>query len=449
MFEQLLSAGKLSNRLPLPGPKDLITGDSNLGFYGEFPASEFITFPDLSAAVGVTEGTLPQTNEKWLKIAYAGKILYIPKTPVRHNLSWADLNSHQVVSAMQDTQIPIRGYNFRVRLMQGSNTNPYPSASGDAAGGQYSTGTEWNKIMYGLMPSAVQPADMEGISLANYTTSELGFSPIGDGSCPWVMETAINDGAVLRTDGSGNIKYISQLAKTFKDTYRGWRPVLEYVDDKNQIDGVIFYFNPKTLTDTSNGGLGYTTGTTGSATDTLTTIFGDPTIRVGASNAILNIKFNTPWNMNTKEFTIEWSNYVNPAMSTQYVNEFTLSKNGNMISATYLRWEQTNGGNGGPLNLWVGASSTPLSQYTKAATSDNKLVNYALTLKDNKLSLYINGSRVMQNYALPIGGDFTSYDTIGLGWVHVNAIASPGNRSAIRICNKVLYTGQTYVVEPY
>uniref|UniRef100_A0AB39CCN0 Virion structural protein n=1 Tax=Pseudomonas phage RVTF4 TaxID=3236931 RepID=A0AB39CCN0_9VIRU len=239
MNEQLLNVMKDKGDYPkgLPGPDVILKGDAQLGFFGEMAESALIKYDDLVTAVGMTFGTKPTaaaiaaTGLGWVKVAYKENVLYIPKSSVRNTVSWNLLNGIGVVTAAQNKIIEIQGYKFRVRLMNGCNVNPY-TGSNNAAGGPQTVGTEWNKIMYGLMADSAG-TDLEGPALANMSPTALGLTGVNStgGSSPIIQEIASGTDGLVRGNASGAYKGLYRHPLTGADFNRGWKPVLEYVPD--------------------------------------------------------------------------------------------------------------------------------------------------------------------------------------------------------------------------
>lgn len=233
MIELMLATPKpVVNPWPagIPGPQTIATGDQNIGFFGEVSGTDFITYPDLQTAVGFTTGNAMNPTGGWLKLAYKGNVQFISKLSVRNNVSWAAMNTLGIVSAAQNKLITIKGKVYRLRLINGANVDPYPVNADDATGGPYTTGTEWNHLIYGLLSTAVGAQNLEGPALATYGTTDLGLSPFGNGTSILVKELGPGPVSMVRGNASGAVRGIYRYAALANaDTIRGWKPVLEYV----------------------------------------------------------------------------------------------------------------------------------------------------------------------------------------------------------------------------
>lgn len=230
MIELMLTVPKkIVNPWPdgIPGPQTIIAGDQNIGFFGEVSGTDFVTYPDLQTAVGFTTGTAMNPTAGWLKMAYKGKVQFISKLSVRNNVSWAAMNTLGIVVGKE---ITIKGKVYRVRLMNGINVDPYPVNADDATGGPYTTGTEWNHLIYGLLSTSIGAGNLEGPALAAYSTTDIGLSPFGNGTSITVKELGTSSQSMVRGNASGAVRGLYRYGpNTSADAIRGWKPVLEYV----------------------------------------------------------------------------------------------------------------------------------------------------------------------------------------------------------------------------
>lgn len=158
------------------GSKYLIDGDEKLGFFGEVPANNLIDNISLSALLSVEEGTMLYSDTPWLKFIDDNVIKFVAKQPFRYNISWDDLESLKLIYG--NAVIIIKGYEFRVRLIQGSNDQP-TYWNPDEAGSSYdwitTHNSEWNRLMYPIHentpPSQTRP---------NYTYPEFSYDDNND-----------------------------------------------------------------------------------------------------------------------------------------------------------------------------------------------------------------------------------------------------------------------------
>lgn len=211
-----------------PGATNLIAGTMEAGYFGTVTSEDFITGDALASAIGLTAGTSQNSMTDWLKFAYEGNILFVPKKPIRNNLSWNDINAADAVTGTKI--ITVQGVTFKVRLFKGAVTNP---ATGTDYGAKYS---EWNRLM---LPIHAQASD-KSWAYPNYVESDVpnwgvGFTDVdlithssyGMGSYSWCQEVYDSYYRVVR--GLNGVSFISIASSTNVANGFGWRPVLELV----------------------------------------------------------------------------------------------------------------------------------------------------------------------------------------------------------------------------
>lgn len=152
MLEQLLTGTHDYYYDTGPGPKILKRGNSTIGYYGELAESELISRTNLRTLTNFTSGTDNTTwDNKWIKLAVLGKIVYIPSARLALNVSRRQLNTAGYVPGVEKA---IQGYNFKVRLPYVCtvepatiNTNTIPFEVGSP---QYNL-SEWGYIVSALL----------------------------------------------------------------------------------------------------------------------------------------------------------------------------------------------------------------------------------------------------------------------------------------------------------
>jgi len=194
-----------------PGPTTLLAGDDQLGWYGEVTGEELITYSGLSTEVGLSAGTLQHDAESlWLKFAYQGMILFVAKKPIRHSVSWDNINA---VSAVYDDvsapAIQVGGNTLRVTLLTGGNADPASGAGG-----------EWNDLIY-----RVHQSDPTGTNWASYTDADLVVGS-GNGRGSWMQETSPSNASYRVGRGASSLTYFGTAASSTAPSSNGWRPVL-------------------------------------------------------------------------------------------------------------------------------------------------------------------------------------------------------------------------------
>lgn len=223
MNEILLGHGDTGNDI---GLGDLVDG---VRFWGEVPTSEFITGDVLATEIGLTAGTAQFTNEPWLHFELDGKTLYVAKKPLRHSISWNNINAQGVVFGTRT--IELNGETFKVRLLTGADTDPTSATSGsyDPAG---TSDSEWNRLLYAVH---------NGVHTNSQNTTPPGYWPLysdidlvvhstgGNGSRSWCQETNASSTGSRVYRGQRGVSYFAFNSTSRVAPDLGWRPVLELV----------------------------------------------------------------------------------------------------------------------------------------------------------------------------------------------------------------------------
>ena len=231
-----------------PGPQELIAGNMTNGFFGEVQSSEFITGDQLATSIGLTAGTSQYSGTAWLKFALDNEILYIPKKPIRHSVSWEHIYQAGAVygtndnglypsggDRVQDAMVSIGSDSFKVILLKGANTDPVAS---DTTGYDidWTHQSEWNRLMYpihsGIHTNSSNPStpSVPYAQWDSYSDEDLLVNDsFGNGSYSWTQEKhpglstyRVYRGSIGVTAGSRNIA-------TATNTFHGFRPALRLV----------------------------------------------------------------------------------------------------------------------------------------------------------------------------------------------------------------------------
>lgn len=123
------------------GPNTLLTGNADCGYYGDVTQSDLLTAAGIQAAInpGAAALSTPTATFNWRKMAYKGKILYVPNRPV-FNDSWLNAYKAGIVygnfdtsklpfqpswgSIPQNRRVTIAGDEYVIRLMKGYSDDP-------------------------------------------------------------------------------------------------------------------------------------------------------------------------------------------------------------------------------------------------------------------------------------------------------------------------------------
>ena len=226
-----------------PGPEVLVAGTMDAGFFGEVTSAELLTYEALATQIGLSAG-VSQFNEEslWLKFTLDNKILFVAKKPVRHTVSWNDINTANAVYE-GGSQIAVGSHTLDVTLLRGAASDP-TVRGGDAAYTGYdidlSHGSEWNRLMYpihsGVHTNTSNPAvhtDPTAApfgSWASYSDADLlAYRDFGNGSYVWTQEASGDDTSYRVYLGRHGVSYLARATPTFANTSFGWRPCLRLV----------------------------------------------------------------------------------------------------------------------------------------------------------------------------------------------------------------------------
>lgn len=216
-----------------PGPKYLMAGDMTAGYFGVVSASELYTGEEISAAVGITEGTIQFNDVGWLKFVIDGDIIFKSQKTYRHSISWNHIDSKGAVKGTK--QVSKGGINYKVTLMKGTLTDPSVDASYGEKGAK---GSEWNRLMLPIhvqakdksweWPTYVEP-DIPYWGI-DFTDADLHTKQSGGlGLRHWCQEslTSVPADRVIR--GVSGVSYIANATASSTSNIYGWSPVLRVV----------------------------------------------------------------------------------------------------------------------------------------------------------------------------------------------------------------------------
>lgn len=216
-----------------PGPKRLIGGNMEAGFFGEVPARDFITGKELSNMLGFASGRILYSEEPWLKFAYLGKIEFIPKKPLRNSVSWWILNACRLING--NKIVEIKGKRYKVRLIKGKTEGKQDDKT--SYKGSINYNSEWNRLMLPIHKDAPSSWDYpENVNSPTenwkigYTDADLMLNyKDGEGTYTWCQEYGENTNLRLYK-GFRGISYSNSGPSDEYSKHQSWRPVLELVE---------------------------------------------------------------------------------------------------------------------------------------------------------------------------------------------------------------------------
>ena len=214
-------------------------------FLGEVAAADFITASALASACTYTAGTLVNPDSPWLHFTYKGLELYVAKLPIRTSVGWMTFYAKGMVhgddtvgirptgqaAVVQNRRVTINGKTYRVRLLKGGTTNPYPTDTSLGNDTAYSVGSEWNDLFY---PITNDPKILSysGPKIPNpYVPADFGLSVAASSLCNCQELSANGTNGLTRGNNTsgGNIVVSAQISATGTGATQGWRPCLELI----------------------------------------------------------------------------------------------------------------------------------------------------------------------------------------------------------------------------
>ena len=239
---------------------------TDTGYFGEVPASRFITGDNLASRIGLTAGSSINSNTNWLKFYWHGMVVYIAKTSIRYSVSWSMINNARghmgfCLGNKDYHTININDVSYRVSNIIGGrkqpynvdtmdyNSNPtsYLKSNWDQEQARYSM---WEELIYRVQSGYV---DMGSSDNASWGTSNYKYWHGGpQKGNNWANFRSVEDliltyggsrygnGPICREvsaskDASGNSICVGQLGAgahngnhqiNYQDTDSGYRPAL-------------------------------------------------------------------------------------------------------------------------------------------------------------------------------------------------------------------------------
>jgi hypothetical protein len=178
----------------LPGSNTLIGGDMVGGYFGEVSAIDLISGEDLCDAIGLTAGTLQESDAGWLKYYNNSEIIYVAKRTFRYAISWDAINA--VGAIFGDKKIKVGNHVYAVRALSTE---------------------EWNKLIY--------PVHVSYGTWASFTDADIGVAS-DNGGATWTS-TLLSSFRRLR--GNSSVEDSSAFSPSSASSLYGFRPVLVYL----------------------------------------------------------------------------------------------------------------------------------------------------------------------------------------------------------------------------
>lgn len=230
------------------GPSNLVAGSMWEGFFGIVPASEFFLGDDLAADLGVDEGELQNSESDWMKFAWRGQIVFIPKMTFMHSVSWDHLYSRGIVYGTDDNGTFPRGTptnqyttvtkdrtDYICQLLTGAASDPIDTslrAEQDSSFLGLGMGSMYNGLIYRMHEYIPSNDDFDtfhggsqiGGNWMSLNNSELNIT--GNGRYKWTQETSNEAQSARVFRGSGRVSGFNRHAGSNATTDNGWFPCL-------------------------------------------------------------------------------------------------------------------------------------------------------------------------------------------------------------------------------
>ena len=180
--------------------------------------------------MGVTAGTSINSTTNWLKFSLDSKTLYVSKKPIRYGITWAQLNTANVIFGAKT--IVISGKTYKVRLLKGRGDG-LTTNYGYGYDLQATWNSEWNRTMYHVSgkPFGAGSSNIltsEGIAegdWAKFSEADLTMY-YGNGSASWTQDTV---DVYKAYRGYVGVSFASRDDGYLAVNTFGWRPCLELV----------------------------------------------------------------------------------------------------------------------------------------------------------------------------------------------------------------------------
>ncbi len=238
---------------PAPGPKGLLGGSLQEGFFGEVASAQLISGDDLAYDIGLSKGTSQHSTAGWLKFAWQNKIEFVAKKPFRYNLAWWDIGKVKAVyGGSGNATVVIGGLTYRVRLMRGADLKFNPaiyirnqSGGGNGYSGAVCHNSEWNRLMLPIHEKAITknwgyPDNVENDIVSwvhnlgsgaqeRYSDADITVGPSGNGRYSWCQEKPYEADTVYVLCRGSEISRSNRSDFAGAALADGWRPVLELI----------------------------------------------------------------------------------------------------------------------------------------------------------------------------------------------------------------------------
>lgn len=218
-------------------------------FVGE---SDIISYDKISELVGLENSgnKIHHDEELWLKFKFNGNIQYVAKKPIRSHISYNEIKERKLIYGRDsDTIVTIDGNRYRVRLMKTLNDDVEGLGSriDDKKNYELFHNSEYNQLMLPIHENSInddwEMSEYIGNNVSiwehNHGSSPSGLYTNEDlhtdeafnvGTGSWMQEFGRSENSFLDRGYTG-IEMIDEKNANNSGSHRGWRPVLELIDE--------------------------------------------------------------------------------------------------------------------------------------------------------------------------------------------------------------------------
>lgn len=205
---ELVQPSEITDNTGTPGSVVLQKGNTKYGYYGEVPS--IISTSTLATLTGFTKGIVMTENTTWLKFHSDGKVIFVAKKPIRHSVSWDDMNAAGYVFG--DKTVRINSIDYKLRLLKAPIDGSHD---------------EWSGLIYPLHKDAAV-GNTWGINMTDIDL-HVGLN-VGVGTYSWVQDLHPTMPQFRLSRGGSSITYVERQTPAFANDSYSWRPVLEPVN---------------------------------------------------------------------------------------------------------------------------------------------------------------------------------------------------------------------------
>lgn len=206
---ELIQPSEITDNTGTPGSVVLQKGNTKYGYYGEVPS--IISTSTLATLTGFTKGTVLTESTTWLKFHSDGKVIFVAKKPLRHSISWNDINEAGYVSGGKTVRI--NSIDYKLRLLKAPNDGSHD---------------EWSGLIYPLHKDAVV-GNTWGINMTDIDL-HVTATTVGAGAFSWVQDQHPTNSQLRLNRGGLSVVYVEGQSPGAATNSYSWRPVLEPVN---------------------------------------------------------------------------------------------------------------------------------------------------------------------------------------------------------------------------